>query len=469
MADPEIRAVAAAGRRLHPDKGEKLWERLTLQRFDISMYRIGASATLTSMRAPQPIFAVKVGAYMAIGNSKLLLAGTIFAYCLIGAEIIIMISPFALYFYSVYGPILTLLASSPMTSWLAEFFLPHLVFPDNSLLMAISYLQVCLVLGLGLFCSAAIPLYYGRFTGKGVVRLGFYSRIRHPQYLFLAISGFGLMLYWPRFIILILYITMLYVYYFLARNEEWRMKQEQPLAYETYMQSTSMFLPNEPGGTIFRLVWGWIRPRWLGILCSYCCVVILSIVLAGWLRNFAAGVIPKTLASPAGPVLVSVFPRPAIEMQELYRIAFANAEVRQALDERKDANLVYLMPGDFFLMAIVTDENRRFSDDLIARFPEILEWHEHKFRGGPGKFFRIFYNFVKTYSTMETDYETERLIFVQVREADGQVVRPREIFELGLQRRPLLIVDIDGLTHQVRSVVRTSESHKWGSMPMPTF
>lgn len=171
-------------------------------------------------------------------SSKLLLAGTILAYCLIGAEIIIMISPFALYFYSIYGPILNLLTSSPMTSWLAEFFLPHLVFSDNLLLTAISYLQVCLVLGLVLFFSAAIPLYYGRFTGKGIVQFGFYSRIRHPQYLFLAVSGLGLLLYWPRFIILILFITMLYVYYFLARNEEWRMKQEQPLAYAAYMNST---------------------------------------------------------------------------------------------------------------------------------------------------------------------------------------------------------------------------------------
>ena len=33
---------------------------------------------------------------------KLFLLATIAAYCLIGVEIIIMISPFALYFYSVY-------------------------------------------------------------------------------------------------------------------------------------------------------------------------------------------------------------------------------------------------------------------------------------------------------------------------------------------------------------------------------
>lgn len=406
---------------------------------------------------------------MEAKSSKLLLAGTILAYCLIGAEIVIMISPFALYFYSIYGPILNLLAASPMTNWLTEFFLPHLVFPDNLLLAAISYLQVCLVLGLVLFFSAAIPLYYGRFTGKGVVRRGFYARIRHPQYLFLAISGFGLLLYWPRFIILILFITMLYVYYFLARNEEWRMKQEQPLVYEGYMRSTSMFLPGEPGGRIFRLFWGWIRPRWFGLLVSYFCVLSVSILLALWGRNFAISTIPSTLENQTGVMLSSVFPRPASEMHEIYRVALGNPAVRQALDTKMGVNLVYIMPGDFFLMALVTDKNRLFSDDMIARFPEILEWHEHKFKGGLGKFFRIFYNFVKTISTGQTDYDTERLIFVQVKKPGGLAVLPQNIFDLGLQRFPALIVDIDSDSRQVRSVVRTSESHKWGSMPMPTF
>ena len=43
-------------------------------------------------------------------------------------------------------------------------------------------------------------------------------------------------------------IGRLFVYYFLARNEEWRMQIEQPAAYESYMAQTPMFLPGEPGG-----------------------------------------------------------------------------------------------------------------------------------------------------------------------------------------------------------------------------
>ena len=64
-------------------------------------------------------------------GQKLLLYGSILAYVLIGIEIVIMISPFALYFYSVYAPILNFLSSSPLTSWTTEFFLPHMVFLDD--------------------------------------------------------------------------------------------------------------------------------------------------------------------------------------------------------------------------------------------------------------------------------------------------------------------------------------------------
>ena len=150
------------------------------------------------------------------------------------------------------------------------------------------------------------------------------------------------------------------------------MKHEQPLAYETYMQSTSMFLPGEPGGRIFRLLFGWLQPRWLGLAISYFCVLVFSTLLALSVRTFAGSTIPKTLENDSGVMLVSVFPRPAAEMQDVYRIALEDAAVQQALAVKKGANLVYIMPGDFFLMAIVTDESRIFSDDLIARFPEIL-------------------------------------------------------------------------------------------------
>ena len=169
-----------------------------------------------------------------------------------------------------------------------------------------------------------------------------------------------------------------------------------------------------------------------------------------------------------GRQVVSVFPRPEQEILVVYQAALGSARVREAL-QGKEANAVYLLPGDFFLNALLTEEDRRFSDHMLERFPEILEWHQHRFSGGLGKFFRIFYNFVRTWASVETDYEVERLIFMRVDDTGGRPVPPAEIFRVGLKRRPVLLVDLEASGHAVRSVVITTENHKWGLMPMPTF
>ena len=405
---------------------------------------------------------------MKPGNhGKWLLAGTIAAYCLIGVEIVIMITPFALYFYSVYGPVLEFLNRHPSLSWTTEFFLPHMVFLDDPLILAVSYLQLLLVVGLLLFCTAAIPLYYGRFTGKGVVSFGFYARVRHPQYLFLAVSGLGLLLYWPRFIILLFYVTMLFVYYLLARHEEWRMQQSDPEEYERYMRRTPMFLPGEPGGRIYRPLFGWLRPKWFGLTAAYGASLILAVGLAMGLRSYTIEQFPTVQADSM--TLLPVFPRPAGEVREVYDKALADEKVRGVIREIPEANLVYIFPGDFFLTALVTEEERRFSDDVIERFPEVLEWHQHKFRGGLGRFFKIFYNFVSTLGTVETDYHIERLVFVRVTDHRGRPLPPEHLFDLGTSRRPVLIVDLDADDHRLLTVMRTTDNHKWGTMPMPSF
>ena len=71
-------------------------------------------------------------------RGKLLLVATILAYFLIALEVLFMITPFALYFYGVYGPILDWLATHRATAWTTGFFLPHMVFVDDALLTAIA-------------------------------------------------------------------------------------------------------------------------------------------------------------------------------------------------------------------------------------------------------------------------------------------------------------------------------------------
>jgi hypothetical protein len=55
-------------------------------------------------------------------NDSLIKGSVTLFYLLIGLEIVIMISPFAGYFYAGYGPLLDFLYGNKTTAWLTGFF-----------------------------------------------------------------------------------------------------------------------------------------------------------------------------------------------------------------------------------------------------------------------------------------------------------------------------------------------------------
>jgi len=399
-------------------------------------------------------------------GERLLLWATTVAYLLITLEVLFMITPFALYFYGVYGPLLERLASNRFTAWSTEFFLPHMVFVDNALLNGISYLQVLFVFGLLLFLLAAVPLYFGRFTGRGVVSFGPYARLRHPQYLALAISGFGLLIYWPRFIVLIFYVTMLFVYFLLARNEEWRMKREQPGNYEEYMSRTWMFLPGEPGSWLFRTLFGWLRSKGLALFVCYLCVMSLSLATAFTLRGYALEHLTQTRVDDTQ--LISVYPRPRDELVALYRLASAEPQVQAYLTETP-SRLVYVMPGDFFLTGLILQEGPRFSETLLKRYPHLRQARQNRHGGDLVKFFRLGYKFFRTIGTTRRVYDHERLVFVEILDMDGNALGGGEALRIGVTRLPGLVVDIDAETGEVLFVSKVSGNNAWGRLPMPNI
>lgn len=113
-------------------------------------------------------------------------------YAIFVLEILFMISPAALYFYSVYGPALSFLDRSPATAWLTKFFLPHIsttASPVLNLLGGLGWLL--LLIGIIIFLVGAVPLYWSKLRRRGAVIGGLYRFVRHPQYLGLAVMGFG--------------------------------------------------------------------------------------------------------------------------------------------------------------------------------------------------------------------------------------------------------------------------------------
>ncbi len=165
-------------------------------------------------------------------------------YVLVAFEFIYMATPFAAYVYSAYVPGLNLVGDSPTASWLVSFFLPHIVAQTTSPLVNMHKAvgAVLAIAGLCGFAVGAFQIYSNKLQKREMVRGGIYRWIRHPQYLALMIAGFGLMILWPRFLVLFGFVTVVFAYVLLARSEE-RLCSRQFTGYAEYAQGTGMFLP----------------------------------------------------------------------------------------------------------------------------------------------------------------------------------------------------------------------------------
>ena len=109
-------------------------------------------------------------------------------YLLIAFEFFYMASPFAMYFYSVYGPGLKFINDNAALAWLSSTFLPHIVVETSSVLVNLHNIVGGLLVAVGFlgFCVCAIQIYYSKLTRKKAVTGGVYNFIRHPQYLLLS-------------------------------------------------------------------------------------------------------------------------------------------------------------------------------------------------------------------------------------------------------------------------------------------
>ena len=220
-------------------------------------------------------------------RSSRLLASTAWVfYFVIVFEFLFMITPFALYFYSAFRPAIQWLNSNPFTSWLTAFFLPHFAQTDSLLLNGLHAAGWWLaLLGLGVFIVSAVQLYTSQLLRKGAVTGLLYRYIRHPQYLGLAVLGLGVTLIWPRFLALLTFVTMLFVYRWLAAVEEARCVRKFGDSYVRYLESTGAFLPrihwNTGAGYLQRLA---DAPRWAS-LAAYVGVMVIAAGTAFVLRE----------------------------------------------------------------------------------------------------------------------------------------------------------------------------------------
>ena len=277
-------------------------------------------------------------------------------YGLVMLEVIIMISPFAFYFYAAYGPTLKWLNHSKATAWLTGFLLPHSVFTTSVFLEFLRWDLGRYAFGLGLvaFFLLAAQIYGSRLFGRKVVTSGVYRYVRHPQYLCLSMAAFGLFTMWPRMIIFLLFVGMLFAYYFLARLEERRMLILDP-GYAEYMGRTGMFLPGNPGGHLHKLFFGGMRDQRLAHRLAIASSALVLFVVGIGLRAYTLRHILRA-TDAANVQVVSVYPMTPAAMQHIVALALSDSRVEPALRREGDVTfIVHILPHNYGMMGMFAD------------------------------------------------------------------------------------------------------------------
>jgi hypothetical protein len=346
------------------------------------------------------------------------------------------------------------------------FFLPHSVITTSSFLEFLRWRlgTYCFSIGVLAFILIGIQVYATRLIRKKVAQSWVYSRIRHPFYLSLAVAGFGLLTMWPRIIIFVLYLGMLFAYYFLARFEEKHMEAKFP-EYADYRKRTAMFIPGEPGGRLFRLFFGWIPNRSVALVVSSAVIVVLVTGSALALRRYTIGHSATELLPEDRTMAIAVWPMPGDKIQQVVSAALSDERVRSALAKEPGAVFTaHILPQDYGMVHMFADvgtDHRMYSRLSPHRFAYLISF-----------VFPFLEHHLKN-QIMGSPQDNYRVVFSRVDEPGHSPLAVEHVTDVTAKMTPVVIVDLvskgQDRAPALTDVVVPPRRSFWGDITMPMF
>lgn len=357
-------------------------------------------------------------------------------YLLIAFEIVYMAGPFAIYFYGVYNPILKFFNSSPVLSFLNRFFLPHIARTTTSSLINIhEYVGAFIaIVGFVIFLIGAVQIYYSKFTRKGAVTDGIYRFVRHPQYASFATCGLGLLIMWPRYINLFMFVTMLFVYYLLAKAEERECETKFGQSYIDYKNKASMFFPFYKGKRT-NILPDHKAKKSLILTGMYIAFLVLSYGMATLIYNHSVNSLYASYTENS--VTIAVCKMDETTISEILTIVSENEQTADYINDMEDTYLNYILPTNWY------------AAEVPMNGIEYRSGH-----ASPNDYDQTQYKIILTKAIL--------------RDNNSNVNGTSILTEI-LEREPLLEVWVDLEQHTVTQILDIPENYKYRGIPVAVF
>ena len=374
------------------------------------------------------------------GRARSLFWVSLAFYVLIAFEFFYMASPFAAYFYAVYGPGMDGLETSGFADWTLWFFLPHIVADTRSPLVnhAGAIGAVLFLGGLVVFAIGAFQVYRAKLLGRGTVTGGSYAVIRHPQYAALIVASLGMLLIWPRFLVLFATVVVVFTYELLARAEESICLRRFP-DYAAYRERTGMFVPRSwtawssgsHVGSISR------QARILFWIAAFCLVLVAATAIAFGVRHLAIASL-YTHRTTDG-VYLSVVRASDADLARIARLAGGAPEARTVLDslDQDGTAIAYVLP------------TRMYISEIPMRLPS-----EERFGHAAPR---------------DRDPNRYKVVFTQARFGQGRLPALGNVLSAAINKRPLVEVHVNLASGAVEAVHPPPETAFYGGRQVPVF
>lgn len=170
----------------------------------------------------------------------------------------------------------------PQSSWIVRGYLPLIETGPRQFIQVIMFLLI--FIGLALTIVGFVQILKPEFRRrKQLITTGLYSVVRHPQYLGIALWALGFTFYARRVIDFIAWITLVFLYLFMAEREERKLHRKFGKEYLKYKKRVPFIMPFVPTKFEQRLSrmlpsHGWKRKAiWIGayFLAVTCLLLVL--------------------------------------------------------------------------------------------------------------------------------------------------------------------------------------------------
>jgi hypothetical protein len=209
-----------------------------------------------------------------------------------------------------------------------------------------------------MFFAGAIPVYWSKFRKGRTVTGGLYSFIRHPQYVGLAITGAGATLVWPRFLVLVTLVLMIFIYALLAEWEEQMCVSRFGADYRDYQRRTGRFLPKRIGERLPRLMPTSGAGRAVLLLFLILCSIAIAVVTGFQLRNWSLSRIAAVYDERTAVISTALLANE--DLKKTYQIARSDPRIQALLEQTREMRfIVYIVPKEWFLPDLPLNRTRQ--------------------------------------------------------------------------------------------------------------